>query len=177
MFPLRRNNVAIFERVRDVAVRRVIFITVLAVILDTDGAIVNHEAIAVSEERLTEVGINVDGTGGVVNHRAAVERRHADQLIFIGLRNAFVSGQRDGALVNGGAAIERHHAKPGVINGNVAGIRGGGIAVTPISRTGDHACTGHIEFCRFPVRFIGNVAFIIQRRGETIEINIAGIER
>ena len=93
------------------------------------------------------------------------------------MRHALIRRQRDGALVNGCAAVERQHAEPGVIHGDVAGIGGGGVAVTYLRGASNHSRTGHIEGCGLPVCFTSNVARIIQRRYKTVEINIAGIAR
>ena len=40
--------------------------------VQVDGAVIDDVAVAVAKERLTVVGINIDGAGGVVHDGAAV---------------------------------------------------------------------------------------------------------
>ncbi len=168
---------AVCVRDRNVTVCWIVLVAVLAIVAKTDGAVVNNQAIAVGQERLAVIGINIDFACGIVDNGSAVERRHAYQLIRVGPFNARISGQINHPLVNGGAAVKRHHAEPGVIDVNGAGVGGGGIAITAVGGACDHRGAGDIKFRWRPVSFVGDVIFIIQRRDKAVQVDITSVER
>ncbi len=127
-FTLGGNLITISKGKGYIAISWVVLVTVLASAVIANGAVVNYGATAVGQEGLAVIGINIDDTAGVVDDGAAVERRHADQLVCLAF-NAVIGGQGDYALVNGGSAVKRHHAEPGVVNGNGASVDSGGVAI------------------------------------------------
>ena len=106
-----------------------------------DPATVEDAAVVIGVERASQIGMDVDHAGLVVDGNAAVQCAESDELVRGAIADRVgIRIEVDRAAIDGRAAVERQHAEAGVLHADRACVGGAGVVADPgVSGTRNHA--------------------------------------